>query len=218
MPLLMFAATTPPEALDVVDRVVQKPASMRTITSVVGELVQGARIVPESAPVRARLACRSRLRAAGELLDRTDPVAARMLSALTRELAAQTGASTAAVTLVLADTVIYVASFGLPGFLDTAGGVPAEWAPCADVVTRDAAVLVSDTHANAAVRQYNPVVALLGVRSYAGVPLRNATGIPVGTLCVVDRAPHAFTPQTIELLSVAAAHAERLLRTTTDGA
>ncbi|WP_433788518.1 response regulator [Actinoplanes sp. CA-252034] len=211
MPLMMLAAKPPEQAREVVDRVMTKPAGMRTVTAAAHELLSSSRdVVPPAGPP---LTNRGRIRAVGRLLDRTDPVALRMLSALAAEVAALTGAPTAAVTLVLSDAVAYVASVGVPEPLATAGGVPAEWAPCSMVVGRDEPVLITDTHHDPAHRD-NPVVVRLGVRSYAGVPLHDAAGIPVGTLCVLDRVPFAFDEGTLARLATAAAHAELLLRTT----
>ncbi|MEU8662962.1 response regulator [Actinoplanes philippinensis] len=211
MPLLMLAAQPPARASEVVDRVMTKPASLRTVTATAHELLRSHRdVVPAAGP---HLTSPGRLRAVSRLLDRTDPVAQRMLAALTAELAALTGARTAAVTLVLSDAVTYVASVGVPGPLAEAGGLPAEWAPCSLVVDRDEAVLISDTHADPA-NLRNPVVTQLGVRSYAGVPLRDAAGIPVGTLCVLHELPFAFDEGTLKQLATAAANAELLLQTT----
>jgi GAF domain-containing protein len=52
----------------------------------------------------------------------------------------------------------------------------------------------------------NPVVAQLGVQAYAGVPLR-ADGEPIGTLCAIDYAPHAWSEDDLANLSDLAASA-----------
>jgi GAF domain-containing protein len=35
----------------------------------------------------------------------------------------------------------------------------------------------------------NPVVDLLGIHSYLGAPLIDRTGLPLGTICVIDQDP-----------------------------
>ena len=53
----------------------------------------------------------------------------------------------------------------------------------------------------------NPVVEQLGVLAYAGVPLRVADGEPIGTLCAIDYAPHAWSEDDLANLSDLAASA-----------
>lgn len=58
----------------------------------------------------------------------------------------------------------------------------------------------------------NPLV--LGapyVRFYAGCPLRNQDGQPMGTLCIIDRVPREVTPEDIDALKDLATMAEREL-------
>lgn len=53
----------------------------------------------------------------------------------------------------------------------------------------------------------NPAVVKLGVVAYAGVPLRDLTGEPVGTLCAVDTQPHEWTDEDLTTLTDLAASA-----------
>jgi hypothetical protein len=53
----------------------------------------------------------------------------------------------------------------------------------------------------------NPAVVKLGVRAYAGVPLRDLTGEPVGTLCAVDTQPHEWSDEDLTTLTDLAASA-----------
>lgn len=56
----------------------------------------------------------------------------------------------------------------------------------------------------------NPLVTgELGLRAYAGVPLKTSEGFAVGTLCTFDQKPHAFTETELETLRDLAALAQR---------
>src|SRR5688572_22123729 len=48
----------------------------------------------------------------------------------------------------------------------------------------------------------NPLVAgQFGLRFYAGIPLRTQDGLNLGTLCVIDREPHAITEEQLAQLT-----------------
>ncbi|BEL06181.1 hypothetical protein Q0Z83_043720 [Actinoplanes sichuanensis] len=116
----------------------------------------------------------------------------------------------AGVSLILTDAGMLVATHGVSGWLAEAGGLPAEWAPCATVVRNDAPLLITDTHDDPA-HVTNPLVMITGVRSYAGVPL-HSNGQPVGSLCVLSGEPHAFTTADLDVLTGLASRAVELLR------
>jgi GAF domain-containing protein len=59
--------------------------------------------------------------------------------------------------------------------------------------------------------QRTQVMDAVGLVSYAGYPLEDAAGVPIGTLCVADTAPHRFTAQDIALLRGLALQAQALL-------
>ncbi|SNY57086.1 GAF domain-containing protein [Paractinoplanes atraurantiacus] len=94
----------------------------------------------------------------------------------------------AGISLILNDAGILLATHGVQGWLAEAGGMPAEWAPCAQVVRQNAPLLIADTHDDPA-HTANPLVTITGVRSYAGVPL-HSDGQPVGPLCVLAGRVH----------------------------
>ena len=58
----------------------------------------------------------------------------------------------------------------------------------------------------------NPAAQRLGVRAYAGVPLRAPGGEPVGTLCAVDYEPHEWSSGDLEVLADLAASASTELQ------
>ncbi len=115
------------------------------------------------------------------------------------------------VNLVLDSTVLLLASHGIGGWLADAGGMPVEWTACSVVVQRHADVLITDTHHDPR-HTGNPIVAVSGVRSYAGVPLRSPDGQIVATLCVLHVVPNAFTTTDLHKLAALGARAEHLLR------
>jgi GAF domain-containing protein len=157
------------------------------------------------------LADEVRMRAVGKVLaergERVDP-ALQDYVALVADLLR---APVCVVDLVLDSTVLVVASHGVGGWLAEAGGMPVEWAACSVVVQRRADVLITDTHHDPR-HTGNPIVAVSGVRSYAGVPLRSAEGHIVGTLCVLHTMPNAFATTDLHKLAALGTRAELLLR------
>ncbi|MEV6596360.1 GAF domain-containing protein [Actinoplanes sp. NPDC051346] len=88
--------------------------------------------------------------------------------------------------------------------------MPTGWAACSQVVRDDAAVIVDDTHADP-YHFDSLAVAESGIRSYAGVPLRDVEGRVVGTLCVMDPRPGRFTRNDVRTLTVLARQGNQLL-------
>lgn len=125
------------------------------------------------------------------------------------------GWQVALVTIVL-DSVQFIAgSHGLSG-LDAPGhrlpgrAVPIEWSFCAYTVMGDRPYLVPDAADHPNHRGTRPVTHL-GVRSYAGVPVRSQDGYPLGAHCLVDSRPRELDGAGIEVLASAAAEVERIL-------
>ncbi|MCX5232521.1 GAF domain-containing protein [Streptomyces sp. NPDC006553] len=76
---------------------------------------------------------------------------------------------------------------------------PGDYGFCPHVVAQGAQLALDD------VLDYprfagNPLVNDMGVRSYLGTPLRDNTGMILGTLCVADTSPRTWDPQTKELM------------------
>ena len=78
---------------------------------------------------------------------------------------------------------------------------------CHHTLARTDALVIEDTHANAEWAAV-PTVQSLGVRAYIGVPL-TVEGQAIGSLCVIDARPRAWTPLEIETLTQLAKSAER---------
>ena len=124
------------------------------------------------------------------------------LKRITDFAAALCGSPVALVTLLEEQRQSFVARTGVD-MTET----PIEVAFCTHAVTGDGVLVVPDMTADARFA-HNPLVTDdPSVRFYAGAPLRNADGVALGTLCVIDMAPHdGLTPlqrQGLEVLAEA---------------
>ncbi len=77
---------------------------------------------------------------------------------------------------------------------------------CQYVIVDAAAVVVGDTWADARTKD-NPSVSSMGIRAWAGYPLRAPDGHVLGSFCVVDVVPRVWTDQDVDVLRVLAAAA-----------
>jgi EAL domain-containing protein (putative c-di-GMP-specific phosphodiesterase class I) len=101
----------------------------------------------------------------------------------------------AAVSVVDADTQWFASLHGA----DLAFA-PRDGSFCGDVVADNAVLVVPDALADPRFRSLPSVVAL-GIRAYVGVPLVGRDGLPLGTLCVFDVRPRAFTDRQLATLA-----------------
>jgi diguanylate cyclase (GGDEF)-like protein len=87
----------------------------------------------------------------------------------------------------------------LQGMIDRE--VPREYSFAAHAILDDAVLWVGDTAKDARFSD-NPLVTIAPrVRFYAGYPIRTTTGQCVGTLCIMDSVPRAFSPLEQNLLA-----------------
>jgi excisionase family DNA binding protein len=89
---------------------------------------------------------------------------------------------------------------------------PRDWAFCSHAIVRDAPLMVQDAQRDPRFAANPLVTGDLQVRFYAGVPLRDANGHALGTLCVLDREPRRLRNREIEALQELAAIATEELR------
>ena len=71
---------------------------------------------------------------------------------------------------------------------------------CSHTVTMTEPLVVPDARVDKRFADHPMVTASDGVRFYAGVPLRTDDGHNIGTVCVVDRQPRAFSTREVTLL------------------
>lgn len=79
---------------------------------------------------------------------------------------------------------------------------------CHYAIASEGPLVIPDTRADAVYR-YVPTVESLGVSAYVGVPLRTADGVPIGSFCVIDFEPRAWTEMDVEVLTELAASTMR---------
>ncbi|SNY03753.1 response regulator [Paractinoplanes atraurantiacus] len=203
LPLLMVSASAPPTALLYCNVVLAKPVPLAHFRMVVQDLL---RQEPNET-----LHDLDRVRAVARLLDlHTDRIAGR-LNELAEQVATEAGAAMAAVNMVLIDAVAVCGAYGLGGWIEQAGGIPAEWAPCTRVVREGEGILIDDLGEDQAFAG-TPLATVTKVRSYAGVPLRDAAGHIVGAVNVMDRTPAAFDKDTLNRLLARTASVQEIVQ------
>jgi diguanylate cyclase (GGDEF)-like protein/PAS domain S-box-containing protein len=121
---------------------------------------------------------------------------------IVRLAAEATGCPTALVSLLDENRQWFKARCGLD-----VGETPRGQAFCEYALRADAAVIVPDATADPRFRDNPLVTGPLGIRFYAGFPLRTPTGAVLGTLCVLGYAPRpeGLTGAQARLLEVLAA-------------
>lgn len=155
---------------------------------------------------RSTAADPERVRAAEELgaesEDGPDPVLDRITALTARVLEVPV----AAISIVGADLVWTVSGSGT-----RRGSAPASSSLCPVTVRQDAPFIVDDVQMDPRTSDEPLVAASPGFGFYAGIPLRNAAGLALGTLCVMDREARSLTgEQETTLRDLAALAAEVL--------
>ncbi|BBH66391.1 hypothetical protein ACTI_30760 [Actinoplanes sp. OR16] len=210
-PVIMLSAAAPAAARGLVDVTISKPVRPKHLLEAAMELLASR----ESGAGHAAADAANHLVDVGRLLAVSDyltrPAHAEALDTFAADLARLTGAPMAAISLVLNDSVVVAGSFGLPKWVQEAGGVPVEWSPDTIVVAEDVPVLISDSTTSDDEFADTPLFSITGIRSYASVPLNSSEGHVVGTLCVMDDKPGTCTEDTVQILHSQRAAAVSLL-------
>jgi len=158
---------------------------------------------PVAAPVDAAIRDTHRLDALRRtaLLD-SDPEEA--FDRLTRLAATILRAPSALVSLVDADRQFSKSAFGLAEPLASERQTPLSHSFCQHTVASGAPLIIADAREHPLVRD-NPAIPDFGVVAYAGIPLVTPDGYVLGSFCVIDYQPRAWTAQDIAILTDLAA-------------
>jgi len=136
-----------------------------------------------------------------EIFDRLTRLGAHLLKA-----------PTALLSLVDDRRQFFKSAAGLPPELAGVRETPLSHSICAHVVAGGAPLVSGDTAADPRLRDH-PMVAVFGVRAYAGFPVATAGGQVLGSFCVADFEPHAWGEAELralgDLAAVAACEVER---------
>lgn len=114
---------------------------------------------------------------------------------------------TSIVSLVDVDRQYFKSCVGLAEPWASKRETPLSHSFCRIAVESDAPLIVHDSHTDPRV-QNNPAVSELGVRAYAGVPIRTRTGDVLGSFCVIDGVAREWTDSDMATLETLAASVE----------
>jgi GAF domain-containing protein len=123
---------------------------------------------------------------------------------LARIAAQVLNAPVALVSLVDADRQFFKSCLGLPEPWASQRGTPLSHSFCQHAVASREPLLVDDSREHDLLRD-NPAIRDIGVIAYAGIPLIDADGNALGTLCVIDSQPRQWTSHQVQLLTDLAA-------------
>lgn len=175
------------------------------------DLAPGEAAPPRGAVDPARLLDADRLRAvrATHLLDTPAEAAFDSLAALAARL---TGLPLAFMTLVDERRSYWKATVGtgIAGEDVTSRQNTVQESFCRYVIATDGPVVVEDAAADELTRD-NPSIEAMGVRAWAGFPVRSGDGHVLGSFCVVDTVPQAFTRDQLLVVEALAESASREL-------
>jgi len=119
---------------------------------------------------------------------------------LARIAATALHAPVALVSLVTAESQVFVGGIGLPQPLEAVRETPLARSFCQYAVITEEPFVVADARMHPLV-QNNPVVEEAGVVAYAGIPLITVDGQALGSFCVIDHQPREWTAAEIALLT-----------------
>jgi GAF domain-containing protein len=152
-------------------------------------------VVRRPSRLRALAALEANAESSAEALDRITRLACRSLDV-----------PVALINLVDADRQHIMGCASMPEPWSSLGELPLTHGFCPFALGADEAFTIADTREEPEICD-NPAVRELGVRAYAGVPLRAAGGEPVGTLCAVDLDPHPWSRDELAVMGDLAASA-----------
>jgi signal transduction histidine kinase len=118
-------------------------------------------------------------------------------------------------TLIDEHRQFFKSACGLPDHLAEARETPLTHSFCKHVVYENQPLVVEDSRSHPVVKD-NAAIETLGVMAYAGMPVYDGDGTPIGSLCAISDRPRAWAPDELETLRLLAdqASAEIAVRTT----
>jgi PAS domain S-box-containing protein len=123
---------------------------------------------------------------------------------LTRLAARLVGAPVALVSMIDGQRQFFTSQYGLGEPWASARQTPLSHSFCQYVVASGERLVVEDARAHPLLAG-NLAIDELGVAAYAGMPLRAAAGPVLGSFCVIDHRPRAWTPEELATLADLAA-------------
>ena len=100
------------------------------------------------------------------------------------------------VTLIDADRAFFKSTFGVPKSVTE---VPLSYSLCQYVVATGDPLVASDARENDMLKD-NKAVTEWNVIAYLGMPLKTSDGMDLGSFCVLDNKPRAWTEHDIEIV------------------
>ncbi len=97
------------------------------------------------------------------------------------------------------DRQFFKSQFGLPSPWNQSRETPLSHSFCKLVVATNSRLSVTNAREDYRVKD-NPVVDMLGVEAYLGVPILAEDDEPIGSLCVIDHKPRKWTEEDIDTL------------------
>lgn len=123
----------------------------------------------------------------------------------------QLGVPIALVSISADSAQVLPGAHGLPERLQHERRLPPDHSPCRTVADSGEPLIAVDTRTDPRTMN-SPAMANLGIIAYAGFPIFDPHGQPVGTLCAIDRVPHEWTENDLANLADLAAACTSELR------
>ncbi|WP_347557858.1 excisionase family DNA-binding protein [Robbsia sp. KACC 23696] len=153
--------------------------------------------VPKNEMSRLQAVARTQLQNSAEQSD---------LNVIATLVAASTKSPIALVTILTAESQLFKARHGLEA-LET----PREWAFCNYTILQKGVFFVEDAQEDDRFRANPLVTGGIGIRAYAGAPIVDYEGFPLGSLCVISRKPRRFkVAERAALQTLAAAVSDKI--------
>ncbi len=118
---------------------------------------------------------------------------------MTRLASLLIGTSVSLVSMVAGNYQFFKSSYGLPEPWRSQRRTPLSHSFCQHVVTSGEPLVVEDAREHPLLKD-NLAIPDLNVIGYLGMPLQTADGYALGSFCVIDAQPHAWTDKEIQLM------------------